>query len=145
MVVSDGTFPVWRVAHRGDILDELIAAALHMAERFGALAAQVARMEHTRLEPGQRLAFAERAATIRYPDGWPQGFDPARLLAARRPEDVGEDAWRTLNVVSEHVLRGGVRLLDSGGRRRSTRGISSIRQNVRVNTALWEAAASLAA
>ena len=145
MVVSDGTFPVWRVAHRGNILDELIAAALQMAERFEVLAAQVARMERTRLEPAQRLAFAERAATIRYPDGLPLGLDPARLLVPRRPEDVGEDAWRTLNMVSEHVLRGGIRLVDDRGRRRSTRGISSIRQNVRVNTALWEAAASLAA
>lgn len=145
MVASDGMFPVWRVAHRGDILDELIAAALHMAEGFEALAAQVARMGRTRLEPAQRLAFAERAATIRYPDGLPRGFDPAKLLVPRRPEDEGEDAWRTLNMVSEHVLRGGIRLVDDRGRRRSTRGISSISSNVRVNTALWEAAASLAA
>ena len=45
MVVSDGTFPVWRVAHRGNVLDELIAATLQMAERFEVLAAQAARME----------------------------------------------------------------------------------------------------
>jgi len=145
MVCSDGKFSVWRVAHRGDILDELIAAALQMAERFEALAAQVARMERTHLEPTQRLEFAARAATIRYPEGLPHGLDPAKLLVPRRSEDVGEDAWRTLNVVSEHVLRGGIRLLDNGGRRRSTRGISSISSNIRVNTALWEVAAALAA
>ena len=51
LVVCDGTFPVWRVAHRGDILDELISAAVQMTERFEALAAQVERMERTVLEP----------------------------------------------------------------------------------------------
>jgi hypothetical protein len=145
LVVCDGTFPVWRVAHRGNILDELISAAVQMAERFEALAVQVGRMELTVLEPERRLAFAARAAEIRYPDGKPNGFDPAKLLVPRRAEDVGEDAWKTLNVVQEYLMRGGVRLADERGRRRSTRGLSSIRQNVRINSALWELAAALAA
>ena len=145
MVASDGTFPVWRVAHRGDIIDKLIAAAVQMTERFEALAAEVERMERTVLEPDRRLAFAAQASEIRYPDGKPMGFDPAKLLIPRRAEDVGSDAWRTLNVVQEHLLRGGVRLVDERGRRRSTRGLSSISSNLRVNTALWEAAAALAA
>lgn len=144
MVVCDGTFPVWRVAHRGNILDELISAAVQMTERFEALAVQVERMEHTILEPERRLAFAAQAAEIRYPHGNPVGLEPAKLLIPRRAEDVGDDAWRTLNVVQEHLLRGGVSLTDERGRRRSTRGLSSIRQNVRVNTALWERAAALA-
>lgn len=145
MVASDGTFPVWRVAHRGDIIDKLISAAVQMTERFEALAAEVERMERTVLEPDRRLAFAAQAAQIRYPDGKPMGFDPAKLLIPRRAEDVGSDAWRTLNVVQEHQLRGGVRLVDERGRRRSARGLSSISSNLRVNTALWEAAAALAA
>lgn len=145
LVICDGTFPVWRVAHRGNILDELISAAVQMTERFEALAVQVERMEQTVLEPERRLAFAAQAAEIRYPDGKPSGLEPGKLLIPRRAEDVGNDAWRTLNVVSEHLLRGGVHLAGEGGRRRSTRGLSSIRQNVRVNTALWEAAAALAA
>ena len=145
MAISDGTFPVWRVAHRGDILDDLIAAALQMTERFGSLASQVERMERTMLELPQQLAFAARAAQIRYPNGIPSGLDSARLLAVRRPEDAGNDAWRVFNRVQEHVLRGGIRLLDEGRRHRSTRGISSIRQNLRVNTALWEEAVALAA
>lgn len=145
LVICDGTFPVWRVAHRGDILDELISAALQMTERFEALAGEVERMERTVLQIEGRLAFAGQAVEIRYPDGRPNGLDPAKLLIPRRQEDVGNDAWRMLNVVQEHLLRGGVRLPEEHGRRRSTRGLSSIRQNVRVNTALWEAAAALAA
>ena len=145
MVVAGGTFPVWRVAHRGDILDELISAAVQMTERFETLAAAIERMERTMLEPDRRLTFAAQAVQIRYPQGKPHGLDPAKLLIPRRAEDVGSDAWRTLNVVQEHLLRGGVRLAAEGRRRRSTRGLSSISSNLRVNTALWEAAAALAA
>jgi hypothetical protein len=145
LVVCDGTFPVWRVAHRGNILDELIAAAVQMAGRFETLAAQVERMEHTILGSDRRLAFAAQAAEIRYPDKSPNGLDPGKLLIPRRAEDVGDDAWRTFNVVQEHLVRGGVQLAQERGRRRSTRGLTSIRQNLRVNTALWEAAAALAA
>lgn len=145
MVICDGTFPVWRVAHRGDILDVLIAAAVQMTDRFESLATQVERMERSIVELPRQLAFAGRAVKIRYPNGTPDGLDPAKLLIPRRQEDVGDDAWRVFNRVQEHLLRGGVRLADEGGRRRSTRGISSIRQNLRVNTALWEEAALLAA
>lgn len=99
MVVCDSTFPVWRVAHRGDILDELISAAVQMTERFEALAAEIERMQRTLLEPERRVTFATQAAQIRYPQGKPHGLDPATLLIPRRTEDVGSDAWRTLNVV----------------------------------------------
>jgi hypothetical protein len=102
-------------------------------------------MEHTILGSDRRLAFAAQAAEIRYPDKSPHGLDPGKLLIPRRAEDVGDDAWRTFNVVQEHLVRGGVQLAMERGRRRSTRGLTSIRQNLRVNTALWEAAAALAA
>lgn len=145
LIVSDAMFPVWRVAHRGNILDELIAAAVQMTERFESLAAQVERMQQTTVGPAERLAFATRAAAIRYPEALPGGLDPAKLLVPRRGEDRGDDAWRTFNVVQEHLLRGGIRLVREDGKGRSTRGISSIRQSVRINTALWEAAVALAA
>jgi hypothetical protein len=144
LIVSEGMFPIFRVAHRGDILDELIRAALEMAERFSPLATEVQRLQHQFLSIEQRELFAARALELRYPKGAPQGIQPAQLLVARRPEDVGSDAWRTFNTVQENVLRGGLRYVTDQQRRRSTRGISSIKQNVRLNTALWEAVTVLA-
>jgi hypothetical protein len=142
LIISEGMFPIFRVAHRGDILDELIRAALEMAERFTSLAAEVQRMQRQYLTVEQRERFAAQAIALRYPKGVPTGLQSSQLLVPRRPEDAGSDAWRTFNVVQENILRGGLRYA-TGPRRRSTRGISSIRQNVRLNTALWEAAAFL--
>ena len=39
LVVSSGVFPVWRVAHRGDVVDDVVGAALEISERFEVLAA----------------------------------------------------------------------------------------------------------
>ncbi len=45
LIVSCGTFPGVRMPHRGDVVDEVIAGTVEIAEWFGALAAQVERME----------------------------------------------------------------------------------------------------
>src|SRR4029077_10844052 len=45
LVVSAGAFPVWRVAPRGDVVDDVARAALEISERFEVLAASVERME----------------------------------------------------------------------------------------------------
>jgi hypothetical protein len=144
LIVSQGMFPVFRVTHRGDILDELIRAALEMAERFPALAAAVQLMRRRLPDQEQRDNFARYALTLRYPKGAPVGIEYRRLLLPRRTEDEGQDAWSTFNVVQENLLRGGLRYVTEQGRNRSVRGISSIRTNVRLNTSLWEAATQLA-
>jgi hypothetical protein len=70
------------------------------------------------------------------------GIVPEQVLNPQRLEDTGTDLWRTFNVVQENVLRGGlVRRLPSG-RMSRTRAIGAIREDVRLNTRLWEIAAS---
>src|ERR1700730_13587434 len=89
LIVSQGMFPVFRVTHRGDILDELIRAALEMAERFPALAAAVQLMRRRLPDQEQRDNFAQYALTLRYPKGAPVGIEYRRLLLPRRTEDEG--------------------------------------------------------
>jgi hypothetical protein len=145
LVVSVGVFPALRVLHRGDVVDELVRGALEMSERFGVLATIVERMQGTLLEEPQRLEFAGQALTLRYPDCPPGTMTPAQLLAARRPEDLGSDLWRTFNVVQENLIRGGLIRRSATGRVTRTRRITSIREEVRLNTALWDLAMARAA
>ncbi len=65
---------------------------------------------------------------------------PGQLLEARRELDQGNDLWRVYNVVQENMMRGGLTYLNQRGRLSSTRGICAIREDVRINTALWGAA-----
>jgi len=145
LVVSVGTFPVWRIAHRGDVLDDVVRAAQEIAERFGTLAIAVERMERTMLTDSERLDFAQQAYTLRFPDDHHGAMEPSQLLVPRRPEDVGNDLWHTLNVVQEGVLRGGLIRRSVSGRLTRTRRITAIREDVRLNAALWDLAMARAA
>ena len=140
MIVSQGAFPGYCVAHRGNVVDEVIAAAVDMAERFPLLASQVGRMEQHRLSPSAQIAFAERALTLRYPDLAASGIQPSQLLNCRRAADAGDDLWKTLNRVQENLLSGGVSRRTPSGRLVRTRRLSAIRQEVRLNSALWDLA-----
>jgi hypothetical protein len=145
LVVSVGAFPSFRVAHRGDVVANVVQAALEIGERFAVLASSVERLEGRRLDHLEQLDFATRALSLRFPGGAESGLEPARLLVPRRAEDVGNDLWRTLNVVQENVLRGGIPRRSASNRLIRTRAITDIREDVRINSGLWDLALALAA
>jgi uncharacterized protein DUF932 len=145
LIVSLGAFPGYCVSHRGNIVEEVIAAALDLSERFGSLAEQVQRMEHRRLHADEQQGFAQQALSLRYPDITLSGMQPSALLSCRRTEDVGDDLWSILNRVQENLLRGGMSRRSANGRLTRMRGITAIRQEVRINSGLWDLASGLLA
>lgn len=60
-----------------------------------------------------------------------------QLLRARRTEDNRPDLWTTFQRVQENVIKGGVRGRSATGRRMSTRGVTGIDQDLRLNRAMW--------
>ncbi len=145
LIVSRGAMPTYCVPHRGNVVDEVVEAALSIAERFEMLAGQVERMEHRQMLKDEQLEFANRALTLRFADIARAGMQPSALLSARRIEDVGENLWSVLNRVQENLLRGGLSRRSAGGRLTRTRRISSIREDVRINGRLWDMAAEVLA
>lgn len=145
MIVSHGAFPAYCVSHRGNVVDEVVAAALNIAERFDSLAGQVERMESRQLFKDEQIDFAGRALALRYEDLTQAGMQPSALLAVRRVDDAGSDLWSVLNRVQENLLRGGLVRRSASGRLTRTRRISSIREDVRINSGLWDLASGLLA
>jgi hypothetical protein len=145
LIVSRAAFPTFSVPHRGNIVDDVVAHALGIAERFDVLAAQVERMEQRQLFKDEQLRFAERALALRYPDPMEAGMPASQLLQCRRPEDTGDDLYSILNKVQENLVRGGLTRRSAGGRLVRTRRISSIREDVRINSGLWDLAAEVLA
>jgi hypothetical protein len=145
LIVSRAALPAFYVAHRGDIVEEVVAAALRLSEQFEALAASIDRMEQRVLESAEQLRFAERALALRYPEPACSGMQPSQLLLCRREQDDGADLWRVYNRVQENLLRGGLSRRSATGRLTRTRRITSIREDVRINGALWDAATELLA
>jgi hypothetical protein len=133
-----GDFGVIHVPHRGNIIANIVEAAVQIASGFSAINDVIDLMHAATLTESQRIRFAEQAFHIRFHrvDAKPV-FEPGRLLEARRELDRGNDLWRVYNVVQENTMRGGVAYTSRRGRATSTRGIRAIREDVRINTALW--------
>lgn len=128
LMVSHGGLPTMAVAHRGNIVGDVVAHALGLSERFEVVAAQVERMELRRLGKDEQIKFAERALTLRYPDPARAGMAPSMLLNCRRTEDLGDDLFSVLNKVQENLLRGGLSRRSASGRLVRMRRITSIRE-----------------
>ena len=140
LIVSRGAFPAVCVAHRGDVVDEVVNRALAIADRFDELAGQVEAMERRRMLEDEQLQFAGRALALRYPDQAQAGMGARQLLACRREQDLGDDLWSTLNRIQENLLVGGISRRSANGRLVRTRRITSIREDIRINSGLWELA-----
>ena len=82
---THGAFPTFSVAHRGSVVDDVVAHALGISERFEILAAQVERMEQRELAPEEQIGFAERALALRYPEPAEAGM-AASVLPWRPPK-----------------------------------------------------------
>jgi hypothetical protein len=140
LIVSVGAFPSYCVAHRGNVVDEVVTAALEASERFEALAGRVERMEQHRLDRTEQIGFAGKALALRFPEPDKVGMQPSRLLECRRIDDTGDDLWTVFNRVQENLLGGGLVRRTESGRLSRTRRITSIREDVRLNSRLWDLA-----
>jgi hypothetical protein len=138
-----GDFGLIHVPHRGDIVANVVDGALEITRGFAGMGEVIERMARTELDDTQRRRFAEGALRIRYRDGQHVPFDAARLLEARRPDDIGRDVWRTYNCVQENIMKGGISGRSGAGRSTRTRAIRAVREDVRINVALWQLAANL--
>jgi Domain of unknown function (DUF932) len=145
LIVSRSAFPTQCVRHRGNIVEEVVVGALQLTERFESLAEQIEHMEHRQLQKEDQLQLAECALKLRFPKGAESGLEPAQLLTCRRTEDVGDDLWRVTNRLQENLLRGGLARRTVSGRLIRTRPITAIREDVRINSGMWDLAMAVLA
>ena len=143
MVVSEGVFESARIKHTGyrdqdviDITDRVVHSAPLLTNSIG-------EFESIQLSYAEMLAFAEEALDLR----WNPGEAPihsSALLTVRRRADDNQSLWTTLNVIQENLLKGGLRGRSDSGRRTSTREVTSVTEDIRLNKALWSMAQGLA-
>lgn len=140
LVVSTATVAALRVAHVGArTAEEVVKAAYLLAERAGEVLERVEHWSSLELRPSQRLAFARQALKLRWPEHTPVAARD--VLAPRRPEDRRNDLWTTMNVVQEHLVRGGLPGRTPSGRRRMTRPVQGVASSAALNAQLWDLAA----
>jgi hypothetical protein len=137
-----GEYGIYSVAHRGDVLGDVIEASYRIIDDVPLLTSRVQEFQKIQLPVDRQLEFAERAASLRW-DKAP--VEPFELLEPRRQSDVGNDLWRVFNRVQENIVRGGIRyrVFDEEAqrfRRARTRPIRSVSQDLDFNVKLWRLA-----
>jgi hypothetical protein len=126
-----------RVPHKGDVVGEVIEGAFKVLDTFEAATQQREAMTATALDEGEQTAFARAALSLRYDEGTPAPVTELQLLSQRRAEDRAADLWTTFNRVQENMIRGGLHGRNAKGRATTTRAVTGIDQNIRLNRALW--------
>lgn len=143
MLARLGDFGVIHVPHRGNIIANVVDAALTLTSGFSRIGDVIDQMVRTALSSSERFDFAARALAIRFSSSKHVPISPDDALLARRTIDVGADVWHTYNVVQENLLRGGIQGKTARGRSTCTRGINAIREDVRINNELWQLAMTM--
>lgn len=135
-----------RIPHKGDVVDRVISGAFEVLDGFTRVVDERDQMKALTLNEDEQTAFARAALVLRYdaPDGKPAPITETDLLLARRKEDRAPDLWTTFNRVQENVISGGLSGRNATGKRTTTRPVTGIDQNVKLNRALWVLANEMA-
>ncbi|MBB5466841.1 hypothetical protein HDG32_002959 [Paraburkholderia sp. CI2] len=139
-MVAGETVGEVRVPHRGNIVQNVINGAFDVLDGFDLIREQKDGMKALTLERDEQHAFARSALALRYEPTDAEAPAPvtdSQLLAPRRFEDRRDDLWTVFQRVQENLTKGGLHGRSRSGRSMSTRPITGIDQNVKLNRALW--------
>lgn len=152
MVAQTGSVDQVKVKHVGkDIVGKVIDGTYRVLNSANRLLEAPVEWSQIKLNNEERQAFAAAAMVTRFGDK--DGvvhtpIQPVQMLIPRRTADTGHDLWSTFNVVQENAVRGGLsgmRQTDDGRwRRATTREITGIDQDIKLNKALWVLAEKMA-
>jgi hypothetical protein len=147
LLVASADFGGISVKHSGGqgFHDRIIDATFRIIEQTPRTLDTIERWKQITLPRTQQLALAEAAMELK-PNA---SIRPAFLLTARRDEDLtapdaSRDLWRTLNVLQENLMRGGIQGQNERGRRIRTRPTRSVVADIKINRALWRLAEEMA-
>lgn len=142
MVVPDGTCQTIKVQHTGKVQDRVIEGAFDVLDGLTRVVESRDTMRALTLNQGEQNAFARAAALLRFEPAEGAGLPvtPEQINRPRRMDDTAPDLWTTFNRVQENVVRGGLRSRAASGARQSTRAVTGIDQDVKLNRALWSLA-----
>lgn len=135
MVVGNATNDV-RIRHSGNVTGDVIEGATRVLDDLQLGMARIEQFEGIQLNRDEQNLLATTALGLRYDEGTAP-IVPQSLLTPRRWDDRGDSLWLTFNRIQEAVIKGGVRGRNANGKRMSTRAVTSISEDLKLNKQLW--------
>jgi len=140
MIIPEAMFGEINIRHNSYEAGKVIDISAQITRKTPEIASSVNDMRQISLTQNEKIAYAEGAKLIRFPDkaGDVENYE---VLRPRRSADRQDDLWTTFNVVQENLVKGHIRQKsqDQFGRTqiRRTREIKAIDKDVKVNQALY--------
>lgn len=137
MVCGDN-FAEVRIPHKGSVTDRVVEGAHTILDGFGLITEHKEDMKALKLDQAEQEAFASAALLLRFDDpAVPPPITEQQILRARRSADASNDLWTTFNRVQENLVKGGQRGRSAKGKPMTTRAVTGLDSDVRLNRALW--------
>jgi Domain of unknown function (DUF932) len=126
-----------KVYHKGNgTIESIIEASYTIVKETQEQGQLISEMKSVSLTPYEQHAFAQSAAMLRFEQEAIDAGIGDTLLRVIRPEDNRADLWTTFNRVQEHLLAGGMPVVNQG-KVKKARAVNGIDGNVKLNTSLW--------
>lgn len=133
-----------RVRHSGSVVENVIEGCTRILDDVQLTMDHVEQFKAVNLNYDEQRVFANAALQLKYDDG-ASPIKATDLLDVRRMADRGSDLWTVFNRTQEALVRGGVQGRSASGRLMSTRAVTGVTENVRLNKSLWTLAEQMAA
>lgn len=137
LIVPDGVCQQVKVQHSGQVRDRVITGAFEILDGLTRVIEDRDSMRSITLDADESRAFARAALQLRWDAPEAAPVRPEQLLRARRMDDQAPDLWTAFNRTQEHLVRGGLAGRNANGGRQTTRAVTGIDQDVKLNRALW--------
>lgn len=139
-MVAGGNIRDIRVPYKGNIVHNVINVAFDVLDGFDLIRVQKDGMRAITLDRDEQHALARSALALRYgptDTEAPAPVTESQLLVPRRFEDRRDNLWTVFNRGQENFTKGALHGCSRSGRAMSTRPITGIHQNLKLNRALW--------
>jgi hypothetical protein len=129
-----------RIPHKGDVIGAVKEGASMVLDGTDLVREVRQDMKGIGLNRDEQQIFAESALALRYPEAdttKPAPITAEQILRPRRMADTRDDLWSTFNVIQENAIKGGLHGRNASNRRTTTRAVTGIEQDRKLNQQLW--------
>lgn len=131
------------VPHKGDIVSQVIEGAYEVLSVFDKVENNIDIMKGIQVNNEERRLLGQLALEYKY-DGKEPPVSAERIIQPRAWYDKGTDLWTAFNIVQENLIKGGVTGRTAKGKRTTTRPVTGIDGDIKLNQALWKMAEEFA-
>lgn len=131
------------VPHKVDIVSQVIEGAYEVLDVFDKVENNICMMKGIQVNSEERRLPGQLALEYKYDEKEPP-VSAERIIQPRAWYDKGTDLWTAFNIVQENLSKGGVPGRTAKGKRTTTRPVTGIDGDIKLNQALWKMAEEFA-